>query len=176
MSKAFTKDDAPEAPLVVPARAPLPADVPNYVTARGLRLLRAELADLEEERRRIDASVDDETERARRRAVIGERLAALAARIATARLVDPVAQPRDEVRFGATVTLRTLSGGAAGEERRFTIVGVDEAAAAAGRIAFLAPMARAIMGLRVGDAAVLATVQGDQELEIVAIAYEQETP
>ena len=42
MSKAFTKEDAPDVPLLVPPRAALPPGVPNYVTPRGLRLLRAE--------------------------------------------------------------------------------------------------------------------------------------
>jgi len=73
------------------------------------------------------------------------------------------------VRFGATVILRTLSGGSAGEERRLVIVGVDEAAPAAGRVAFLAPIARAIMGLRVGDTATLRTPEGEQLLEVAAI-------
>src|ERR1700733_4193035 len=36
VSKAFKGEDASEAPLVVPARAPLPPGVDNYVTPRGL--------------------------------------------------------------------------------------------------------------------------------------------
>ena len=45
MSKAFTKDDE-EAPVIVPARAPLPPGAPNYVTVSGLRALRREHAAL----------------------------------------------------------------------------------------------------------------------------------
>ena len=49
MSKAFTREDEGEpAPLVSP-RAPLPDGVPNYVTARGLARLEAELAELDGE-------------------------------------------------------------------------------------------------------------------------------
>jgi transcription elongation factor GreB len=166
MSKAFTKDDAPQAPLVIPPRAPLPPGTPNYVTAQGIALLRAEL---EAERARLNGDERD-PERARKLVVTDARIADLAARIATASVVDPRGQPRDRVRFGATVTLRTLSGGdSAGEERRFVIVGVDEAAPAAGRVAFLAPIARAIMGLRVGDTATLRTPEGEQLLEVAAI-------
>src|SRR5262249_58170195 len=44
VSKAFTKDEAWEEPIV-PPRAPLPAGVPNYRTPPGLRLLRAQPAD-----------------------------------------------------------------------------------------------------------------------------------
>jgi transcription elongation factor GreB len=168
MSKAFTKDDAPQAPLVIPPRAPLPPGTPNYVTARGIALLRAELAELEAERARLNGDERD-PERARKLVVTDARIADLAARIATASVVDPRGQPRDRVRFGATVTLRTLSGDSAGEERRFVLVGVDEAAPAAGRVAFLAPIARAIMGLRVGDTATLRTPEGEQLLEVAAI-------
>jgi transcription elongation factor GreB len=172
MSKAFTKDDASPPPLVVRPRAPLPADVPNYVTARGLGLLRAELSDLERERARMGGAGHDEVERTARLAVVGSRIAELAARLASARLVDPRTQPRDEVRFGATVTLRTAGGDVANAVRRLTIVGVDEAAAADGRVAFLAPIARAILGLRAGETAVLRTANGEQELEVVTIEYD----
>jgi transcription elongation factor GreB len=168
VSKAFTKDDVPDAPLVVPPRAPLPEGVPNYVTARGLTLLRRELAALEMQRAAIAAADRDDAERARQMARESARIAELAARIASAELVDPRRQPHDEVRFGATVTVRDD----AGNERRYTIVGVDEADPASGRVTFLAPVARAVLGLRVGDVATLRTARGEESLEVVAIAYE----
>ena len=155
----------------MPARAPLPAGVPNYVTPRGMTLLRQEAAELEAERVRISADVGDEAERTRRVAVLERRRAELAARIGSATVVDRGAEPPDEIRFGATVTVRTLDGLDAGEERRFTIVGVDEASPADGRVAFLAPIAQAILGRRVGDVTTLRTAQGAQQLEIVAIRY-----
>ena len=172
MSKAFTKDDAPDTLLVIPPRAPLPPDVPNYVTARGMTLLCAELAELQAERVQLSAESDDDAERARRLAVNAGRLAELGARMASATIVDARAQPRDEVRFGATVVMRTLSGEGVGEERRLTIVGVDEADPAAGRVAFLSPIARVMLGLHVGETAVLRTGRGEQELQVVALAYE----
>ncbi len=171
MSKAFTKDEAPEAPLLVRRRAPLPDGVPNWVTRRGLELLRGERAALDGERVRLAAADPDDPERARRLAVAGARLADLDARIASARVVDPTDQPPDDVRFGATVTLRVTTD-CGGEERRLTIVGVDEADPARGRVAFVAPIARAILGLRAGEVATLRTGRGDEELEVLAIAYE----
>lgn len=167
-SKAFTNEETPDEPIVVPPRPPLPAGVPNYVTARGLELLRCELAELEAERARLGTATSDEAERTRRLALNAGRLADLSRRVASARLVDPRLQPQDEVRFGATVSLRTQNG----EIRRYRIVGVDEAAPAEGRIAFLAPLAGAILGLRVGDAATLQTASGEQVLEVDAITYE----
>jgi transcription elongation factor GreB len=170
MSKAFTREDAPDTPLVVPRRAPLPDDVPNNVTARGLGLLRAEQAALDGEHARLAAVDADDPERAPRLAVLRERQHALAQRLASAVLVDPRAQPQDEVRFGATVTVET--GG--GETRRYAFVGVDEAVAAHGRVAFLAPIARAPLGATGGDVVTLRTGRGEEELRVTAIAYDAE--
>jgi transcription elongation factor GreB len=148
--------------------------VANYVTPRGLALLRAERERLEAERARLNAAADDG--RKRDLAVVAGRLADLDARLASAKVVDPASQPREEVRFGATVTLRTLEGERPGEERQLTLVGVDEADAAEGRVAFTAPVARAVLGKRVGEKATLRTARGEERLEVVAIAYEAGAP
>jgi transcription elongation factor GreB len=72
------------------------------------------------------------------------------------------------VRFGATVTVATADG----DVRRFTIVGVDEADAANRRVAFLAPIAGALLGARVGDVVTLRTGRGEEELEVTTISYD----
>lgn len=172
MSRAFVQDDSPEDPVVIPPRAALPAWAANYVTPRGLALLRDERAVLEAERARIEADRSDAAERKRQLVVLAGRLTQLAERIAGARVVEPAAQPKDEVRFGATVTLRTLAGGLPGEERRIRIVGVDEAEAAEGRVAFVAPIVRAVVGRRVGETARLLTARGEEVLEVAAITYD----
>ena len=167
MSKAFTSEETPDDPIVVPPRAPLPAGVPNFVTLRGLGLLRTELATLEQERATF-STIDDDSERARRLGINAARTAALAERIATASVVDPTQQSHDDVRFGATVTLRRGHG----TTEHWTIVGVDEADPTHGRIAFLSPLARAVTGLAVGDVSMLRTANGEEELEVVAIDYD----
>lgn len=173
MSKAFTSEETPDDPIVVPPRAPLPAGVPNYVTARGLELLRTELVTLEQERGALTASTaDEDTNRSRKLVLNAARTTALAERIASAQVVDPRRQSHDEVRFGATVTVRREDDTTA----RWTIVGVDEADPAHGRIAFLAPLARALTGLRVGDVGTLRTANGEETLEVVAIDYDGDPP
>ena len=174
MSTAFTKDDGWTEPLVIPPRAALPPGVPNYVTPRGLMLLRQELADMEADRARLGSDGSDDAGRRHRLAIFDGRLADLSARVATATVVDPRQQPQGEVRFGATVTLRTSSGEGADEERRFKIVGVDEADPAGGLVAFIAPLAKAILGCRPGDTTSLRTGRGEEVLEITAVEYEVE--
>lgn len=182
MSKAFTRDDDGAAePVLIPPRAPLPEGVPNYVTARGLQLLRAEQHDLERERAEAEQQTD-ETERRRTLSAMTARLAALDSRLRSAVLVDVAdnrGQPRDEVRFGATVTVRSGSGAV----RTYEIVGVDEARTGEGRsvhrnvhrnvqkIGFIAPLARALLGRRAGDVATVKTPRGEEDLEILSIEY-----
>jgi transcription elongation factor GreB len=169
MNKAFTKEEDADEPPVVPARAPLPPGATNYVTTRGLALLRAELDRLEAERAELEAT-DEGADRHRALALVDGRRAELTLRLASATVVEPSEQPHDEVRFGATATVRAEDGAV----RRYRIVGVDEADVAAGRVAFLAPLARALLGKRVGDAAIVKTPRGDEELELVAISYAEE--
>ena len=112
MSRAFVKEDSNEPPLIVP-RAPLPEGAPNYVTRRGLALLRAERALLEATRPDPEAPAGASALTAHH-----ARANALDGRIASAILLDPASLPRDEARFSARVTLRNE----AGEERHYRIV------------------------------------------------------
>jgi transcription elongation factor GreA len=142
VSKAFTKedDDAPVA-RVRPRGVPIPEL--NFVTASGLAAARAELAELA----RSGGDPD--------------RLAELAAHLATAQVAEPT--DRDEVALGATVVVQC------GDKRTtYRIVGAIEADAKRGWVFWQSPLAQTLHGLRVGDAAVLPN--GD-EVELVSIAY-----
>jgi transcription elongation factor GreB len=167
VSKAFTSEERADDPIVVRARAPLPQGVTNYVTARGLDLLRAELEALDHERVALETTPDD----VKRTAIpaLAARAAELAARVGSAALVDVRGQEPDQVRFGATVEVRD----GAGNVRRYQIVGVDEANAREGRLAFVSPLARALLGGRIGETATVQTPGGEEELELVDIRYDQ---
>jgi transcription elongation factor GreB len=145
VSKAFTKDDRPDEPVIVRHRPSLPEGLPNYVTRRGLHSLREELATTGS----------------------GARRAELEQRIATAVLPPPPAD-RNEIRFGARVKLRD----AAGVLRELQVVGVDEADPGQGRVAFLAPFARALLGARLGDRVTARAPGGAEELEVLAVDYD----
>jgi transcription elongation factor GreB len=94
-------------------------------------------------------------------------VAELEDRLACAQLVETTepSASRDQVRFGATDTVRSEGGG----ERSYEIVGVDEADIATGRVAFVAPLARAPLGKGVGDVVSLRTPRGEEDLEVVSI-------
>ena len=165
MSRGFVREDDQEEAPCIPPRAPLPNGGPNYVPPRGLAQLHAERADLE--RQRAEAAGSD-YDRRRIHAEVDGRLALLQERIVTARLVEPEPGAPTEVRFGHTVTFRFLDGPQRGKEHRFTIVGVDEASVREGRIAFTAPIARALIGRKVGEEATFA--QGAAQVRVAVLA------
>ncbi|WP_162426255.1 GreA/GreB family elongation factor [Pontibacter pudoricolor] len=171
MSRAFVKeDDSGEAPII-PPRAALPPGVTNYVTPRGLELLREELTELEAERSIAEANRDNEAERTRQLTILNGRIAALTSRITSAKVIDIKDQPADQVRFGATVTLKTIKGKKPGQERIFTIVGVDEASVEAGLIAFVAPIAKIVTGAKVGQKITLRLGKDEEVAEVTNISY-----
>ncbi|MBD2721639.1 GreA/GreB family elongation factor [Hymenobacter armeniacus] len=171
MSRGFVKEDDAQTPPIIPPRAALPPGTPNYVTPHGLEALRAELAALEAERAQAEANRDNDTDRTHQLSLYNGRIALLTERLGSAKVVDPAGQPAREVRFGATVTLRTVRGGKVGFERTFTIVGVDEADIALGKVAFVAPIARAVQGAKLGKPVTLKLGPQEEVVEVTAIAY-----
>lgn len=159
----------------------LPPGTPFYMTPAGAAALQAEMKRLwTEERPKVvevvawAASLGDRSENAdyqygkRRLREIDRRVRFITKRLERVQVVDPTAQTRrEQVFFGATVTY------ARGDDSEvtITIVGVDEADPDRGRISWVAPVARALLGKRVGDLVKLRTPAGAEEIEVVAIAY-----
>jgi len=153
----------------------------RFITPEGLARLRAEYDELFGiERPKIvetvswAASLGDRSENAdyiygkRRLREIDRRLGYLAKIMKQAKVVDPAKQPsRDQVRFGATVELADEDDNA----RTLTIVGDDEADAAKGRIGWSAPLARALIGAKVGDERIVRLPAGEKAYELIAIRY-----
>lgn len=164
VSKAFTSEETQDDPIVIPSRPPIPAGVTNYVTRRGLQLLHEERERLLGERGALKSDGPDER---RAGTILAARIAELDGRIACAVILDALPEASTQVRFGATVTVRSESGG----DKSYQIVGVDEANPARGRVAHFSPIARALLGRNVGDVVVLKTSRGDEELEILAVTY-----
>jgi transcription elongation GreA/GreB family factor len=153
MSRAFVKetDDAVEQ---LPERPVSPH--PNFVTTEGLVLIESALARWQQEHAAAQAS----HERAALAAAARE-LRYWTARRASA---QAVAAPRDrmQVQFGCTVTIQRDDG----RRQAYRIVGEDEADPSCGTISYVSPMARALMGKKVGD-----VVQaGASAAEVVEIA------
>ena len=153
----------------------------RYITPTGLARIRAEYDELfGVERPKIvetvswAASLGDRSENAdyiygkRRLREIDRRLAHLARIMKEAKVVDPAKQQaRDQVRFGAKVELADESD----NRRTVTIVGNDEADAGSGLISWSAPLARALIGARVGDERLVRLPAGEKSYEVIDIRY-----
>lgn len=169
MSRGFVKEEDQEEAPFIPPRASLPAGVTNYVTPQGHKQLLEEREELERERRELD--IESDKERRHATAILDGKLNLLNERLNSARILDPKEQPKDEVRFGASVSFTFLAGTQKGKEQTFQIVGVDEADIKARKIAFLAPLARALTGKKVGETVTVQMGGKLQELKITGISY-----
>ena len=99
---------------------------------------------------------------------IDRRLGYLSKVMKQAKVLDPASQEqRDSVRFGATVELADEED----QRRTLTLVGEDEADASAGRISWAAPIARALVGAKVGDERLVRLPAGEKSYEIISIRY-----
>ncbi len=99
---------------------------------------------------------------------IDRRLGFLARRMKAARVIDPAAQQdRSRVYFGARITIAD----AEDARRTLTILGDDEADAAAGYIGWNSPLARALRGAAVGDVRSVTLPTGSKAWEVMEISY-----
>jgi transcription elongation factor GreB len=154
---------------------------PRFITPHGFARIRAEYEELfSVERPKIvetvswAASLGDRSENAdylygkKRLREIDRRLSYLSKVMKTAKIVDPAGQEqRDTVRFGATVELADEED----ERRTITLVGEDESDASAGQVSWAAPIARALVGAKVGDERIVRLPSGEKSYEIMRISY-----
>lgn len=151
MSVAFRRE-SDEEHLEPRFELPIPPG-PNLVTPRGLALLEAKVAELEAA---LPALTDEAERKAHQRDLRYWRT-----RLATAEVTEPGAC--DTVGFGHRVRLKLN-----GKPRTIELVGHDEADPSAGKLAFTAPLARAVMGAEVGEVVDFNGAEG--AVEVVEIA------
>ncbi len=152
------------------------------MTPRGQQLLKDELKHLKDVERFAvvkaieiarghgDLSENAEYDAAKeRQAFVEGRIRELEAKLAMANVIDTSKLSGNKVVFGATVT---VSDAETDDEQTYRIVGEDEADIKAGRISISAPVARALIGKKVGDTVSVRTPKGLRELEIVTVKFE----
>ncbi len=102
-----------------------------------------------------------------RQAFIESRIRDIENKIANAQVVNPEDLNTERVVFGVKVTVQDLE---SGDELRYQIVGADEADVASMRISVVSPVARALIGKRVGDVVQVQIPRGIREFEVMEIS------
>lgn len=151
------------------------------VTPAGYKKLQVELKrlkeverpknirDIEEARAHGDLSENAEYAAAKeRQGFIAKSIAELETALTQAQVIDPSTLSHDSIVFGAKVTLLDLK---SEEEICYQIVGTIEADVKLGKVSVESPIARALIGKRVGDEAKVATPRGAREFEVLEIVY-----
>ena len=166
MSRGFVKEDdlelagtdLPERPVSL---------LPNYVTANGLAQLQEIERKLLADRKLLAPKKEDPTA-VQKLAMVDRDLRYVQARLAQAILVK--AQQNEvsaTVVFATTVTVEDDEG----EQHHFKIVGEDEADIALNTVSFASPLAKALIGHKIGDNVRWKRPAGDLNLEIINITY-----
>ncbi len=151
------------------------------ITLRGKQLMDAELKKLmleerptviraiEEARAHGDISENAEYDAAKeRQSMIEGRIGELQGKLAGAEVVEPNQIKSDRIVFGATVDIVDTE---TDEKSKYQIVGVDEADVKKNMISIISPIARSMIGKKVGDLVTVQSPRGDKEYEILAFKY-----
>lgn len=151
------------------------------MTAEGLARLEEELRQLKSEERPSiiraiaearahgDLSENAEYHAAReRQSFIEGRIAELEAIIPSVEVIDTSRFSGDQVRFGATVTIIDEE---TEEEKTYRIVGAYEADMKQGSISLSSPLAKALLGKKVGDTVEVPAPGGARSVEITAVVF-----
>jgi transcription elongation factor GreB len=150
VSKAFTRESDENESFVLPARAPLPPGVKNYITPAGAQRLRDELASL--------SSLEKNPTREARLRQLQEIIASLV-------IAEPPVE-RDTVRFGATVRVQRPH-----ETETYRLVGVDETDLDRNEISWLSPLGKVLLRKRAGDRVSFRSPAGPEEIKILSVDY-----
>lgn len=151
----------------------------HYVTAEGLEKLKAELAKLESQRPVISKQIEE----ARAQGDISEnaeydaakeaqgllelKITKLETTIANARIIDESKITTDQVQMLTKVKIRNLANKAVME---YTIVGESEANLREGKMAVSTPIAKSLLGHRVGDVVEVSVPSGVMKFEVLSIS------
>ena len=152
----------------------------TYMTASGLQKLKEELQHLESvERPRVIAAIAEAREKGdlsenaeydaakEEQGVLESRIAMLKGKIMDARIMDETSINTDEVQILTKVRVQNLK---TGQEKVYQLVTEGEANILEGKIATTTPIAKGLMGKKVGDTAEVVVPAGKLQFKILEIS------
>ncbi|MDZ4081408.1 MAG: transcription elongation factor GreA [Bdellovibrionales bacterium] len=152
-------------PITIKGKAKLEEELKRLMHVERPAVVRA----IEEARAHGDISENAEYDAAKeRQSLIEGRIGEIQGHLAGAEVVDTSKLSGDRVVFGAHVQLVDTE---TDEKSEYQIVGVDEADVKEGRVSILSPIARALIGKRVGDVVTVRSPKTDKEYEITNLFF-----
>ena len=150
------------------------------MTPEGHAFLKAKLERLKLEMPKVSAEIGTAREHGdlrenaeyhaakEKQGMVEARINEIEDRISRADVIDPSTFSGDKVKFGAWVTLEDAD---SGKKVRYRILGPDEADLKKGTISVTSPIARALIGRKVGDEVTVNAPGGERVYEIVEVAW-----
>ena len=89
-------------------------------------------------------------------------------KLSRATIYDTSNSPKDQVAFGATVTVKDL---AYGDEEEYSLVGAGEEDYDKGKILITSPMGQGLLGKKIGEVAEIQVPMGTVRFEILEISF-----
>ncbi|OUR96302.1 transcription elongation factor GreB [Halobacteriovorax marinus] len=100
---------------------------------------------------------------------IDRRLRFLKKRLNSSKIIDPITMNSVKIQFSSTVLVEYENG----EQKLFSIVGVDEVDTEKGHLSWRSPVGKALLGKEVGDVVMVKAPKGEFELEVVELSYRE---
>ena len=152
-------------PMTVPGYAALEAELKRRQQEERPRIIQA----ISEARSHGDLSENAEYHAAKESQSLNEgRIAELEDKLSRAEVIDVTKLSGATVKFGATITLIDED---TDEEKVYQIVGEAEADVKSGKVSITSPIARALIGKKVGDTVEVNTPGGGKSYEVLKIAF-----
>lgn len=151
-----------------------------YLTKDGYEKLQADLAELKRQKNELSVEINEAREQGdlkenagyiygkEKQSQVMTRINELEVRLRSAKIVDNLAINRDEIRLGATVTMRDEGTKAT---LIYTLSSADEADPSAGKISVSSPLAQGLLGSAAGASVKVRLPGGEKHLSILKVEY-----
>lgn len=152
-------------PMTLQGKVKLEAELKRLLQEERPQVIKA----IEDARSNGDLSENADYDAAKeRQAFVEARISEIQGKLANAEVVDTSTLSSDRIIFGATVKLCDLE---TDEEVTYQIVGEDEADVKSGKISVFSPLARSMIGKKVGDAIEFRSPKGEREFEVLSFSF-----
>jgi len=152
-------------PMTLKGKAMLEAELKKLMHEERPAIIKA----IEEARSLGDISENADYDAAKeRQGMVEGRIGEIQGKLAVAEVINPAEIKSDRIVFGATVKLVDIE---TDEEVTYQIVGSDESDVKKGLVSVMSPVARAMIGKKVGDSVTVLSPKGDREYEVVSFEF-----